>query len=262
MCDGEKDLTYFGREPRTDRLHPSAHYYPLSGRGACTFHPAEGFPTWPIFHTLRVKQPRFGPYDQTAWKLTGKTGVVDGRRVPILVNLHPAAVGEDYRIWVDPERDFCAIRREIVRGDRILSLFNIKYVQDVSGIWVPSTWTMTWHIEDDPQHLRLGESSVCTVHEYELNPTIDPSTFQFEPPPGTEIQDGTGATGHKMSLVTASGKREVQDQELERGARYSDLLSTPPGQALLSPDQNGFGLTWLALAALLALVGWLALRRR
>jgi LPXTG-motif cell wall-anchored protein len=65
-----------------------------------------------------------------------------------------------------------------------------------------------------------------------------------------------------MSLVTASGKREVQDQELERGARYSDLLSTPPGQALLSPDQNGFGLTWLALAALLALVGWLALRRR
>jgi hypothetical protein len=258
LFDGKQDLVFFGRDDRTDQVHPRAYYYPRSGKGGLTHHPAEGSFVWPIFHTFRSGLSGFGPYDATGWQLTPRTGTIDGRRCLILQNIKSLEIQELNRIWVDPERDFMAVRREIGREDRVSFQVDIEASRDMAGVWIPTEWTSVRYVQRGDGQMRLAESSKCHTTSHELNPEIDPSEFEFEPPEGTEVMGHAGKTT-SVSLVTASGNREVTEAEQRRGARYSDLLETPSGQALAADEG---GLPWMYLAVGAVIVGLIWLLRR
>jgi hypothetical protein len=254
LSDGKRDLSFQGREERTNSLHSRAFNYPLTGKAALKEHAMEGSSAWLIFHTFRSQMSRFGPYDSTAWRLTPKLATIDGRRCLSLQNIKSAEVQAFNLLWVDPERNFIVLRHEVGHNEKIRWQMDFRYsLDEASGFWTPHDWTGEYYLEDGAGRPRLSEGFQCTVAGYELNPMIDASEFQFELPEGTEVMDYTGGgPTSSVSLITASGHRPVTDDEKRRGARYSDLLQTSSGQAL-AVDEGGFA--WTYVAAFAAVIG-------
>jgi hypothetical protein len=165
-------------------------------------------------------------------------------------------------VWVDPQSDFCAVRLEMGRADQsvVFAQLDIEYEWDASEIWVPKRWTNLVHgyLEN---RLVLERTSRFTVTEFALNPPIEDAAFQVKFPPGTEVMDYSGASA-RTYLVRESGDRPILDEERLRGARYSDFVATETGDALKPPGDAALTWRWLLVGLALAVLGWLALRRR
>ena len=66
----------------------------------------------------------------------------------------------------------------------------------------------------------------------------------------------------EWSLARDSGTRIITEDERQRGARYSDLVATESGEALLPPAGTRLHWIWLVGLAAIAGLGWLIMRRR
>uniref|UniRef100_A0A7C4QSZ2 Uncharacterized protein n=1 Tax=Schlesneria paludicola TaxID=360056 RepID=A0A7C4QSZ2_9PLAN len=262
IFDGTRDVLFLGYEEKTNRVHPVGF---RSGkvRKLGISSEANNPTVWPIFHTFRFDQPGFIPTDATAWRRAARDGVIGDRRFPVLEETRMTQEPQQYRVWVDPERDFCAVRLEM--GPKHIRVtyaqLDIDYDQDPSGVWVPQRWTSRVHCQPGDQFV-LEYTARFSRTDYELNPPVDDSAFQFNFPPYTEVMDESGEVPGSY-IVLESGIRPIYNDERLRGARYSDLLSTPPGEALKPPGNTLFDFRWLlVVAAVTAVAGWLILRRR
>lgn len=261
LFDGETQLLFLGFEEKTNRLHPMGYRSGKTQQLKLSSE-ANSHTVWPIFHTFRWSQPGFLPTEPSAWRRANQDGTLKGQRYPILEEIQHTAEDQQYRVWVDPQRDYCAIRLEM--GPKNIGVtyaqLDIEYAQDVSGIWVPQRWISQVYRQPGNRFV-LDYTARYEVTQYELNPTIDESVFQFAFPPGTEVIDESGKTPESY-LVLDSGIRPIHKDELMRGARYSDLMSSRPGEALLPPKQRLFHIPWLVLALAAGFVIWWVVRFR
>jgi len=260
IFDGEHEVYLLGYEARTDRLHPLGTVRPAAKMVAGSDSEAHNQEVWPIFHAFRSRQPGFIPSDVLGWRLTGQFGTIAGHKCPIIEKIDVTT--ERYRVWVDPQRDFCALRLEM--GPKSLEVayaqLDIEYQHDASGVWIPTQWTNLVHCHSEGR-LVLQWTARFAATEYELNPAVDNDAFRVDFPPGTEVLDSSGGT-RTLYLVRESGKRPILDEERLRGARYSDFAATESGRALLPPGSGAFSWRWLLAAVVVAGASALALRRR
>lgn len=262
LYDGERCLSYYGFDGKSDDVHPLQFVYPARGDRAGVF-PGRLPSLWPVFHALRIQHPGFERFDAKTYRLLDREGTIDGRRCLILAeDVPPAGSTLTHYVWVDPEKNYSVVRTQSgARGTTLFQL-DIDYTHDdASGLWVPSHWVHLYHAEVVGGGRVLQETATFTVTDYALNPPVDDATFTFEPPSGTSIQSYTSGE-REMSLMRDSGPRAVTQDELQRGARYIDLLNTPSGEALRPPGIHRWRWTWLALALAFAGFAWLFWRRR
>lgn len=216
---------------------------------------------WPVFHTFRSRQPWFLPLKLSAWRINPQRGTIRGRTCVILDEIDPGGSGILYRLWVDPERNFIALRKEMGSETHVNSLLDVEYIEDSPGDWVPHHWTDQYYGRDESGKPVLVDTSDYNVTDYALNGDIDDKLFEFEFPPGTVVKDQREGRA-EWSLARDSGTRIITEDERQRGARYSDLVATESGEALLPPAGTRLHWVWLAGLAAIAGLGWLIMRRR
>ncbi len=89
--------------------------------------------------------------------------------------------------WVDVDRDWLIVRFDVMfsQNETTQRRLDIDYREDPEHGWVPNSWTMS-------RIARSGDlrwSFEATVTEYEINPQIPNTEFQFEFPKGTLVYD-------------------------------------------------------------------------
>lgn len=266
LSDGERELMYCGYEQTTDDIHPRAYVHPTEGESAGVFF-GQIHEVLPIFITFRARHPAFnrpsglGPFDASRYRLLDREGTIEGRRCLILDDIPYARRDQPHRIWVDPKRDFIVLRDEFGSGELVMFQVDAEYEQAESGTWIPMRWRVLSHAYHVDGGRVLRKSSTYAVTEHALNPAIDEAEFEFDPPYGT-LGDDHSTGERELFVIRDEGVRPVTEDELLRGARYSDLLNTDSGEALLPPGQTSWRWTWLAVAVALGALGWLIQRRR
>jgi hypothetical protein len=255
-------LSYFGRDGQSNEFHPLGFIAPGEGEHADQYSGATSHTIWPIFHTFRINQPKFGFDDAADWRILPETGAVGGRPCLILEQISQADLGFLWRIWVAPDLDYCAVRKQAGRGSMVFAQLDIEYERDhATGVWAPATWSDIYNGEDrETGEPVLISTSTYRMEEFASNPVIDAATFEFVFPPGTEVQDYTGET-QTSYIVQDSGTRPIQEEERLRGARYTDLIASPVGKALAPPDQGLIRWWWVAVIAVFIVCGWMVIRR-
>lgn len=258
IADGERAVTFFGTEDRTDQVHPLAFIAPAVSE-VTGIYPGTDHAVWPVFHALRSQATgRFwGPFDAAHWRISEKSGAIGGRPCLVVEHIESAASGLLHEIWVDPMQEFSAVRKLL--GVVQLDITNMR---DASGIWLPQEWTYLDAGRDDEGKAVLMSTQSFKVTGYALNSAIDNSLFQFEFPPGTEVTDETQVEAPTWRLVRDAGDREITETERLRGARYVDLMATTSGEALAPPNEWSLSWLWSSIVAACAVAGWLLIRRR
>lgn len=164
---------------------------------------------------------------------------VAGRPCARIVWTHPQ-LGQ-YWYDADPEAD--CLPRHFHFGLR--QMIDIEYERR-DGEWFPVRWTRNMLGHDRKTVVQTARAEVTKC---EVNIPIGPSELDPEMPVGALVRD-TRARPSEVHLVTSSGKRPVTPEELKRGATYSELASTPSGEAALPVSRNSWQWWhWAALAA-------------
>jgi len=101
--------------------------------------------------------------------------------------------------------------------------------------WAPQGWKYIIATVDGNVRMQVD----ARITKYEFNTDIPNSTFEFEFPVGTAVNDGR--TGGRHIVREDDEIREVTRDELARGATYEDLLESESGQALLGNADSTSG---------------------
>ena len=255
LFDGDRYVTFFGTDDLSDEHYPLAFVRP-SDRAPT--YAGTAFAYWPVFHAFRSQTPQkdFGPYDAAHWRISKKTGSIDGRRCIVLEAIKSADEGLVVEIWVNPEQDFIAVR--MIVG---ITELTIKSERDVSGVWVPREWRYLNYARYEDGRPALLSDSTHRMTEYRLNEPIADAAFEFEFPPGTEVNDFTAGGDGRIYLVTEGGERTITKEEKLRGARHTDFLGTSEGEALSPPVRHRFAWWWAVGAAVCVVAAALWMRR-
>jgi hypothetical protein len=223
-------LFFTGVDAQENRLHSFANV--ATAGHANYFSEAHNGAVWPIFFTYRISQPWFLSDSADGWHLTGEQTMVDGRICLVVEYAKRMNPNTRYNVWVDPSRDFVVVRKDRAHSDgQPFVQLDIEYERHPDVGWVPVRWVDNMFSGGADGTSHLFDASSYTVTAYEFNQPIDESVFAFEFPVGTEVSD------HGQTyLVTEDGHRAVTDDEIVRGAQYTDWLATESGEALLPPS--------------------------
>lgn len=184
-----------------------------------------------IFMNYRPFHPAMGQFSSQGWTMAGK-GVVDGKDCLIVEN-----VGNSWTksCWVDPARDYIILRytNRTTRGSKDVSKLNISYLNDKNNGCIPSLWKAVLLF---PERGTLNEGSTVSVSSYTINPSFEPSEFQFDFPVGTFVRHFQEKDQYLVDKN--GGKRIVTQEELNRNVTYAQLRDTPSGMAGLAPSRR------------------------
>jgi hypothetical protein len=253
VYDGTLLTNFFGYQERSDRVHPCGYIHRTDIEG----YQSEGHfhELWPIFHTFRIRQPAYLTPTADVWRLKAHTGRIDGRDCAIVEYLPEVEQGRVYDLWVDPSRDFVALRKS-TRHHQI----DIEYEQDAVVGWYPCRWVVNQYGGGETPQLR--ETIIYAVTSHDINQPVDESLLDYTPPPGTEVKDYSDEAHYSHYLITDHGRRrDITEEELRRGSNYTDWLATESGRALLPPESNTW--KWVVGGVVSAVAGgWLFRRLR
>lgn len=198
---------------------------------------------WPILFTYRAVHPQMSRLSGNEWAVTGERGIVQDRNCTVL---RKSQQGLTQTCWVDVERDCSVVRYDMAPGGNLRLRLDTAYQQDPAHGWVPIQWNFTKFF---PESLKVDESSVSKVTDYQLGTELDPKTFRFDFPPGTEVTDIKGNISYLA--LKDGGRRIVTQEERLRGALYKDFLVTDSGMAGLPTKKGWLNRVWWAPVILL-----------
>jgi hypothetical protein len=177
----------------------------------------------PVLLLYRGCDPKTGGRNLGDYAVSGKTGIIEGRRCVLVEKSHPSSFVETF--WLDADRDFIVLRVvDSMPGGQQTT--DISYRKDGAYGFVPTTWR---HVEIGcPSGVVFGHTS-GTETKCEVNGAIVPGEFDCEFPVGTVVKDLRAGT----TFITLAGvkQRMVTNDEINRGASYDEMLATESGQA-------------------------------
>jgi hypothetical protein len=201
---------------------------------------------WPVLAAFRGTDPdAMNRMDLGAYTTARRTPLGGVPMVEVMREKNETR-GE-VKIWVDPAQDFAARRFEqYSRDGNLQQRITIGTRKDVSGLWVPNTWSAALY--DGPKLIRTVEAK---VGELAVNPDTTPDDFRIDFPVGTKVTDSTGATTRDY-IVREEGKvREIPRRELAQ--KYEDLVRTEPGELVPGPRPSvwvRYQLVWWGMCIL------------
>lgn len=135
-------------------------------------------------------------------------------------------------IYVDPKREYSAVRYSIAVNGNAQVQLDIEYSFDPSNHWVPAGWDL---ILLSPSGV-LQQHSKSSVSTVKINPSLPPDTFQLDFPAGAWITDQRTEYSnglYESFLVKSNGtKRVVGENELT--VPYEQLMKEGQGAILAS----------------------------
>lgn len=186
-------------------------------------------------------------------RLTGSRSLIGGRSC---LDLEYRDSNSVRRVSVDPARNYVVVRVIDLQGERALGSVSIDYRPDASLGWVPSAWNIT-DLNTKTGTLRYSRQG--TVTSCEINPTVAPTEFVVDFPPGTLVYDRSDKSDY---MIREGGrKRKILPEEVT--LTYDQLLKSDTGEAHWNPRY--WLISWkygLAFVVLLIAGGLLIWRSR
>lgn len=224
-------------------IERSAKEYPLGGfirRGQDNYD-FRNREIAPILVTFRGCELSCGGVDLESYECGLKRANVNGHMCSAL---QPRTWTEkEYKrtYWVDSTRDYIVLRIVYGRmGKPPIYSTDIDYHLDAASVWVPSRWHT---IVTSGSATRVDSQLSVDNVVYTADNDIPDAAFTIEFPPGTAVVDRRSATdfapGERFIVRQDGSKRMVTNEELSRGARYADLVSTESGEAAKANDIKG-----------------------
>ena len=179
----------------------------------------------PILMFARPLQKTLGGIDITQYSVSANKGFVEGRECILIESKQPRLNGPRNILWLDAQHGFVVRRQETKFGSRDNppnSTIDIEYQSHAQFGLVPVKW----------KRLLNGGNvqETVTVIQSSFNTSIEDDRFRFEYPKGTAVVDMR--TGERFIASSDSGERRtVTNAELQRGASYKELSTTPSGEA-------------------------------
>jgi hypothetical protein len=198
-----------------------------------------------------------GGIDLGEYRLAEQRWPIDGQECRLLERQVTADTVK--RVWVADGGDFRILRQDLIGAEGPIYEMTLEY-SDESDPRKLSGWSnlLFLGVAGAP-----SEWMECRVTRHELNPVIDPATFNFAFPPGTVILD---EVSHGMSIVRPDGTwRPVARGELGSGKSWEEIMSSPPLPDAVPAQGGPEGLPWSWIAGaigLLVLCAWERHRRR
>jgi hypothetical protein len=191
----------------------------------------------PILMAYRATDAKMGPYEGLPFKLTGQSAQIRGRNCLEV----QAQTRDKGLLWVDPGRDFVAMRFETRVGARVLWRADVEdYELRENHVWVPTVWAISEYHSDGTTQM----SSRAKVTAAAINPRLSRSDLDIEYPPGSVVMDQT----RNVTFVQKEGgkRRDLAPAELQLS--YEELL------ALSAPSPSKRLWKWPVVTAGLALL--------
>ncbi len=257
--DIEKEEHVESRYPRSGFIRKEAIHYDLGN-----------WQLAPIQMTCRPCDAAMGGVDLERYEISPRLESL-GDTTCLIIKVKPSQVDPstlgEREIWLEPQTGFIVRRIVQARQDAPpLFTIDITYARNDACGWVPKAWK---YFETD------GDGNTRTqvnagVTKCKINAEIPRSMFEFDFPPGTAVVDNR--SGVRYIARAESEIREVTNEELARGAKYADLLSTESGMALPNSDpapgddqrQGREAVWWYLISAMVvvAVAIWFVYRSR
>lgn len=184
---------------------------------------AQNTNTIPIRLHYRPFHPTLGLFEVTQLRISTRRGEHNGRDCMLLEV--QSEDGRKHEIWIDPERDYLALRHITYRSGQPRSDTTLDYREDARNDWELAAWNVKRFAQDGS----FVESYEVSVTDCQINNPIQRSEFVIEFPANTVVYD---EIQEETYIVREEGKhRIVDDAELAGGATYDDLVATEQGNA-------------------------------
>ncbi|MEX2175044.1 MAG: hypothetical protein WD872_11825 [Pirellulaceae bacterium] len=221
---------------RSEKRHPDAANVHLS----------------PIIRHFRPTSPVFGVIGIDRLQVERQDEMVDGLRCVILKEALPDGL-RARKYWVAPDREMGIVRYVGYFQDQVETEAEVAFKRDPKLGWVPDRWRVASFVDG-----ALVTSATTQVASEQLNLAVAAATFDFTFPVGTQVNDRIA----KRQYLVKPGRtnRVVLPIERTRGATYSELMQTNPGEAgRRAAGGEGFGYMSIVIIALLLLAGGIVL---
>ena len=192
---GIRPLTYIslfdGKLNKEFYQHESAIGF-LAARGKHS----EGGNTYlsPIIRHFRPFSSAFRPLAIDRLKVVATDAEIDKMRCILLEDRLPDGV-RVASYWVSPEQGMSVVRYQTTFKDHIEWRLDASYKNDPKHGWVPDKWQAT---HGTPER-RLSAGKLI-VEKFSINERVPPQTFEFEFPPGTQVNDKITRTTYVVPI--------------------------------------------------------------
>ncbi|MCI0459026.1 MAG: hypothetical protein L0Z62_18875 [Gemmataceae bacterium] len=205
----------------------------------------------PILLTFRGRTPGMHAPNLDSLRLTGRKATINNRSC-LELQRRVAVSDVESQLWVDPARDFVFVRYLRLDKRILRQQIDVTYEMGPGNVWVPKEWA----IISNERNGTLRRSYRVRLTDCEINPSIDPASFDLEFPPGTAVFDAKQDI-HYIVRPDGSGKRIIPRSDI--GATYEQLLKTQPGQAFNPPQPPERSSNWPAIVGVILVAGCLLL---
>jgi hypothetical protein len=160
--------------------------------------------------------------------------------------------------WIAPSRGMALVRytSTVVTKNMLENQLDVTVGPDGKGGWIPESWRLVFFGDD----VGKGEASkfvrasaTSRTVSAKTNIDVPAAMFDIEFPVGTEVNDYRQKKAYIM--MQEKRVRPILPVELSRGATYSELASTSPGEARRTNEGKSFG--WVR--TVLACIGFLGI---
>ncbi|AMV27094.1 hypothetical protein VT84_22015 [Gemmata sp. SH-PL17] len=142
----------------------------------------------------------------------------------------------EWKLWVDPSRDYAIVRMEAHdRDGKLVTKFTVTQsaLPAATTIWLPQRWTAALF-----RNGNLFKQIEVTTHAREVNAELSEVEFKPVLPVGTRVQEKIGNEMKDYIIRDGGQTREIQRDE--RKASYEDLVNSQTGDlAPRSPSTPG-----------------------
>jgi hypothetical protein len=226
VCDGEICKNFH------QNLDGEQENFPLSGfiREDTVHYDFDNRHIAPVLINLRPCNEKMGGVDLSTYKVGVRTARVGAHTCIVVEPQTRSSKHREMAYWIDPVRDFIIMRIECAKVGRPPDWsIDIDYIENDDHGWIVSGWRV---VSGTPSEI-MQQLSVA-VTGFGINESIADSEFRFDFPANTAVVDNR--SGERYIARENGEHRIVTDDELRRGAKYRDLVSTESGEAAASPE--------------------------